>query len=151
YRSRSAARENGVVIFGYDSVMGRWAVGLVACFAARASIAVADSDPEPTPAPAEVSWYGATKPDAATPSHRIRHTVLRGGAFVLGGLSYVEATAYGRIDLGVPAPLTRFPHLRAALVSEVGTGTDSDQTLRRMLAVAPTLQYGWHLPFQTMR
>jgi hypothetical protein len=63
----------------------------------------------------------------------------------------VEATVYGRIDLGVPAPLSGLPQLRATLVSEISAGTDSDQTLRRTLALTPTAQYEWHLPFQPKR
>jgi hypothetical protein len=131
--------------------MGRRALELVACMLVRASVAVADSDPQPTPAQPEVSWYGSAKPVAEPTSARVRHTVLRGGAFVLGGLTYVDATVYGRIDLGVPAPLRRLPQLRAALVSETSAGTDSDQTLRRTLVLTPTAQYEWHLPFQPKR
>jgi hypothetical protein len=133
--------------------MGRWAaVRLVACIGASASTAVADPEPQPTPAPAGVSWYGTATNPATAPAtpDRIRHRVLRGGAFFLGGFSYV-AVPYARLDLGVPTPANRFPRLRTTLISELGGGTDSDQTRRRVLVLTPTLQYDWHLPFPAKR
>lgn len=137
--------------FGYDKGMGRWAVGLCACVVARASIAAADPESQPTPAPSAVSWYATTQPAAApTTPPRIRHTVLRGGAFVLGGISVVD-DPYARIDIGVPTAIKQLPRLRTILVSEIGGGTDADKTLRRVWVLTPTVQYEWHLPIDAKR
>jgi hypothetical protein len=130
--------------------MGRGAV-LVASVVAPASLAMADPDPQPTAAPTEVSWYGtATAAMPALPPPRIRRVVTRGGVFLLGGLSVVDA-AYARVDLGVPTPTKRFPRLRTALVTELRGATDADDTARRVLVLAPIVQYDWQLPFGIKR
>jgi hypothetical protein len=131
--------------------MARWLVGVVACSIARTSLASADPAPEPTPAPPATSWYSAAAPAPASADRHVRHTVQRGGVFVLAGLTRLDATAYGRVDLGFPAPLRSAPRMRAILVSELSYGTDADMTLNRNLALTPELQYEWRLPFGTER
>jgi hypothetical protein len=119
---------------------------------ARAAIANAEPEPPATPAPRDSSWYATTQPvSAPTTPGRIRHTVLRGGTYVLGGVSYVDAIGYGRFDVGVPTPLRRLPRLRSMLVTELSIGTDADSTARRYVVLTPTVQTDWHLPFDTKR
>lgn len=123
--------------------MVRWWVGVAVCaFAPSIS-----AEPEPTPAPEAMSWYGGAAPPPPIEHPHIHHRIARGGAFVLAGVTRVDSATYGRVDLGVPAPLRSAPRLRAIVVLESRYGTDSDMTLTRSLAVTPEAQYEGSLPF----
>jgi hypothetical protein len=88
-------------------------------------------------------WYGPVLPSA--PEVRVRHPVVRGGVFMLGGMTHVDGMTYGRLDIGVPTGTRRFRQLRALLVSELHGSTEQDIAMRT-LAIAPTMQLHWRLP-----
>jgi len=146
--------------------MGRVVLGVVVCWLASPSTTAADTsttsttapEPIPMPAPAETSWYATTPP--ASPSsfpalgEHSRRTlaVNRSGAFALGGITHVNDSNFGRIDVGVPVPTRTAPRLRALVSLEFRyetEGTGSQATSTGDLAVIPEVQYDWRLPFES--